>query len=44
MPFEVQAFRRYCLINGFDDIGLTLRYSRQESKPLKPSVWHKNPG
>ncbi len=25
-PFEVQAFRRYCLLNGLDDIGLTLRH------------------
>ena len=25
LPFEVQAFRKYCLLNGFDDIGLTLR-------------------
>ncbi len=25
LPFEVNAFRKYCLINGFDDIGLTLR-------------------
>jgi 3-isopropylmalate/(R)-2-methylmalate dehydratase small subunit len=25
--FEVQAFRKYCLINGFDDIGLTLRHA-----------------
>ncbi len=25
IPFEVNAFRKYCLINGFDDIGLTLR-------------------
>mgnify|MGYP002655303043 FL=1 len=25
IPFEVQAFRKYCLLNGFDDIGLTLR-------------------
>jgi len=25
LPFEVQAFRKYCLVNGFDDIGLTLR-------------------
>lgn len=23
--FEVESFRRYCLLNGFDDIGLTLR-------------------
>jgi 3-isopropylmalate/(R)-2-methylmalate dehydratase small subunit len=27
IPFEVQAFRKYCLVNGFDDIGLTLRHS-----------------
>ena len=26
LPFEVQAFRKYCLVNGFDDIGLTLRH------------------
>ncbi len=25
LPFEVQAFRKYCLLNGFDDIALTLR-------------------
>src|SRR5438132_5558518 len=24
-PFEVDAFRRYCLLNGLDDIGLTLQ-------------------
>ena len=24
LPFDVQAFRKYCLLNGFDDIGLTL--------------------
>ncbi len=27
LPFEVQAFRKYCLTNGFDDIGLTLRHA-----------------
>ncbi len=27
IPFEVQAFRKYCLLNGLDDIGLTLRQS-----------------
>ncbi len=26
-PFEVQGFRKYCLVNGFDDIGLTLRHA-----------------
>ena len=25
LPFDVQPFRKYCLLNGFDDIGLTLR-------------------
>ena len=24
IPFDVQPFRKYCLLNGFDDIGLTL--------------------
>jgi 3-isopropylmalate/(R)-2-methylmalate dehydratase small subunit len=27
IPFEVQAFRRYCLMNGLDDIGLTLKHA-----------------
>jgi 3-isopropylmalate/(R)-2-methylmalate dehydratase small subunit len=26
IPFEVDAFRKYCLLNGFDDIGLTLQH------------------
>ena len=25
--FEVDGFRKYCLLNGFDDIGLTLRHA-----------------
>jgi 3-isopropylmalate/(R)-2-methylmalate dehydratase small subunit len=25
--FEVEPFRKYCLVNGFDDIGLTLRHA-----------------
>ena len=25
--FEVDVFRKYCLLNGFDDIGLTLRHA-----------------
>ena len=25
IAFDVQPFRKYCLVNGFDDIGLTLR-------------------
>ncbi len=27
LSFEVDAFRKYCLLNGFDDIGLTLRHA-----------------
>ena len=27
IPFEVQAFRKHCLVNGFDDIGLTLQHA-----------------
>ena len=26
-PFEVDAFRKECLVNGWDDIGLTLRHA-----------------
>ncbi|WP_035466437.1 3-isopropylmalate dehydratase small subunit [Burkholderia sp. WSM2232] len=42
-PFEVDAFRKYCLLHGFDDIGLTLRQSdriRQfESGRLAEQPW-----
>ncbi len=27
MQFEVDPFRKYCLLNGFDEIGLTLRHA-----------------
>jgi 3-isopropylmalate/(R)-2-methylmalate dehydratase small subunit len=27
LPFDVQPFRKYCLVNGLDDIGLTLRHA-----------------
>ncbi len=27
LPFEVQPFRKFCLLNGLDDIGLTLRHA-----------------
>lgn len=43
IPFEVQAFRRYCLMNGFDDIGLTLRQSDKikqfEAQRLATKPW-----
>jgi 3-isopropylmalate/(R)-2-methylmalate dehydratase small subunit len=41
--FDVDAFRKYCLLNGFDDIGLTLRRSdkiRQfEAERLAKQPW-----
>jgi 3-isopropylmalate/(R)-2-methylmalate dehydratase small subunit len=43
LAFEVQPFRKYCLANGFDDIGLTLRQSdriRQfEAQRLAQKPW-----
>jgi len=43
IAFEVQAFRKYCLINGFDDIGLTLRHSEMikafEAQRLAQKPW-----
>jgi 3-isopropylmalate/(R)-2-methylmalate dehydratase small subunit len=27
LSFDVEPFRKYCLVNGFDDIGLTLRHA-----------------
>jgi len=27
IPFDITSFRKYCLVNGFDDIGLTLRHA-----------------
>jgi 3-isopropylmalate/(R)-2-methylmalate dehydratase small subunit len=29
LAFEVQPFRKYCMVNGFDDIGLTLRHAEK---------------
>jgi len=29
LAFEVQPFRKFCLLNGFDDIGLTLRHAEK---------------
>lgn len=43
IPFDVQPFRKYCLLNGFDDIGLTLRQSEKikayESQRLATKPW-----
>ena len=43
LPFEVQAFRKFCLVNGLDDIGLTLRYKDKiaafEAERLATKPW-----
>jgi len=43
LPFEVQAFRKYCLLNGLDDIGLTLRHADKikafEAQRLAQKPW-----
>ena len=43
LPFEVQPFRKYCLLNGFDDIGLTLRHADKirayEAERLAKMPW-----
>jgi 3-isopropylmalate/(R)-2-methylmalate dehydratase small subunit len=43
IPFEVNAFRKYCLINGLDDIGLTLRHKDKiatfEAQRLATKPW-----
>ena len=43
LSFDVQAFRKYCLLNGFDDIGLTLRHSDKikafEAERLATNPW-----
>lgn len=28
LPFQVEAFRKYCLLNGLDEIGLTLKHAQ----------------
>jgi 3-isopropylmalate/(R)-2-methylmalate dehydratase small subunit len=43
IAFEVQAFRKYCLLNGLDDIGLTLRHADKikafETARLQAKPW-----
>lgn len=44
--FEVDAFRKYCLLNGLDDIGLTLRQSDKirayEERHIADQPWLMN--
>jgi 3-isopropylmalate/(R)-2-methylmalate dehydratase small subunit len=43
IAFEVEPFRKYCLLNGFDDIGLTLRHADKikafEAERLLQKPW-----
>ena len=43
LPFEVEAFRKHCLLGGFDDIGLTLRHADKirafEAERLLKQPW-----
>jgi 3-isopropylmalate/(R)-2-methylmalate dehydratase small subunit len=43
LPFEVQPFRKYCLLGGFDDIALTLRHAEKirafEAQRLLTKPW-----
>ena len=43
LSFDVQPFRKYCLLNGFDDIGLTLRHADEirafEAERLLKQPW-----
>ncbi len=43
LPFDVQPFRKYCLLGGFDDIGLTLRHAGKirafEAERLLSKPW-----
>jgi len=49
IAFDVEPFRKYCLVNGFDDIGLTLRHADKirsfEAERLAKMPWlaHRNP-
>ena len=43
LPFEIQPFRKFCLLNGFDDISLTLRNAEKikafEAARLAQKPW-----
>ncbi len=43
IPFEVDAFQKHCLINGLDDIGVTLQHTDKikayEEKQRKVTPW-----
>jgi len=43
LPFEVQPFRKFCLLGGLDDIGLTLQKTDKikafEAERLASKPW-----
>ena len=43
LPFEITPFRKYCLLGGYDDIGLTLRHADKirafEAERLAKMPW-----
>ena len=43
IPFEIDPFRKHCLVNGLDDIGLTLQkadaISTYEEKRAAEAPW-----
>ena len=45
-PFDIDEFRKYCLLNGLDDIGLTLRQSDKirafEERHIAAQPWLAN--
>jgi 3-isopropylmalate/(R)-2-methylmalate dehydratase small subunit len=45
-PFEIDSFRKHCLLNGLDDIGLTLQHADKirafEERHLAASPWLTN--
>ena len=47
IAFEVHAFRKYCMVNGLDDIGLTLRHEAKirafEANRLAAKPWLEGP-
>ena len=43
LPFDIEPFRKYCLLGGYDDIGLTLRHADKirayEAERLLTKPW-----
>ena len=40
--FEIDAFRKYCLLNGLDDIGLTMQHA-ETIKAFEQQYYEKMP-